>query len=123
PGARRPPRACGRDGRAARCAGRGGTPLPRRALGALPAPPQRGLLPGRGGRALDTAARLAAPDEALLLSPDELSVRSPRFRSAVFYRDGATVQPARLVRALRRAAGAAGGGRHQTTPRARGGGG
>ena len=29
---------------------------------------------------------------------------SPRFRRAVFYRDGATVHPARLVRALRRAA-------------------
>jgi len=59
-------------------------------------------------RAVATAARVGAPEEAVLLSPDELSVRSPRFRGAVFYRDGATVQPARLVRALRRAALAAG---------------
>jgi glycine/D-amino acid oxidase-like deaminating enzyme len=67
-------------------------------------------------RAVETAARLGAPEEAVLLSPDELSVRSPRFRSAVFYRDGATVQPARLVRALRRAAVAAGAAVHESTP-------
>jgi len=41
--------------------------------------------------------------------PEEAELRevpgiSPRFRSAVFFRDGATVHPARLVRALRRAA-------------------
>ena len=67
-------------------------------------------------RAVATAARLGVPEEAVLLSPDELSVRSPRFRSAVFYRDGATVQPARLVRALRRAAVAAGALVHEWTP-------
>jgi glycine/D-amino acid oxidase-like deaminating enzyme len=67
-------------------------------------------------RAVATAARVGAPEEAVLLSPDELSVRSPRFRRAVFYRDGATVQPARLVRALRRAALAAGAAVHESTP-------
>ena len=41
--------------------------------------------------------------------PEEAELRevpgiSPRFRRAVFFRDGATVHPARLVRALRRAA-------------------
>ncbi|HZP73509.1 MAG TPA: FAD-binding oxidoreductase [Gaiellaceae bacterium] len=59
-------------------------------------------------RAFEAAARAGAPEEARLVGRDELSVHSPVFRSAVFYRDGATVQPARLVRALRRAALAAG---------------
>ena len=38
------------------------------------------------------------------LSPDELAerVRSPVFRRGVFFRDGATVHPGLLVRALRR---------------------
>jgi len=67
-------------------------------------------------RAVATAARLGVPEEAVLLSPDELSVRSPRFRNAVLYRDGATVQPARLVRALRRAAVSAGVVLHESTP-------
>ena len=67
-------------------------------------------------RAVAAAARVGAPEEAVLLSSDELSVRSPRFRGAVFYRDGATVQPARLVRALRRAALAAGAVVHESSP-------
>jgi glycine/D-amino acid oxidase-like deaminating enzyme len=67
-------------------------------------------------RAVAAAARLGVPDEAVLVRGDELSVRSPRFRDAVFYRDGATVQPARLVRALRRAALAAGAVVHEHTP-------
>ena len=67
-------------------------------------------------RAVAAAVRVGAPEEAVLLSSDELSVRSPRFRSAVFYRDGATVQPARLVRALRRAALAAGVVVHESSP-------
>ncbi len=46
--------------------------------------------------------------------------RSPLFRRGVFYRDGATVQPARLVRALRRAALAAGVRLHERTPPSRG---
>ena len=54
------------------------------------------------------AADSGAPEEAVLLGRDELPVDSPAFRRAVFYRDAATVQPARLVRALRRAALAAG---------------
>ncbi len=44
------------------------------------------------------------------LAPDEVAARiaSPRFRGGVLYRDGATVQPARLALALKRAALAAG---------------
>jgi glycine/D-amino acid oxidase-like deaminating enzyme len=51
------------------------------------------------------ARELGVPDEAVLLSGEELAerVRSPRFRKGVFMRDGATVQPARLVLALRKA--------------------
>ncbi len=56
--------------------------------------------------AVDTARALGAPDEAQRLSGEELAgrCRSPLFRSGVFFRSAATVQPARLVRALRRAA-------------------
>jgi glycine/D-amino acid oxidase-like deaminating enzyme len=52
------------------------------------------------------AAALGVPDEAVPLSAAEVGerCRSPVFRRGVFFRDGATVQPARLVRALRRAA-------------------
>ena len=67
-------------------------------------------------RAVATAARVGAPEEAVLLSPGDFSVRSPRFRGAVFYRDGATVQPARLVRALRRAVIDAGAILHESSP-------
>jgi glycine/D-amino acid oxidase-like deaminating enzyme len=67
-------------------------------------------------RAFEAAARAGAPEEARLVGSAELSVRSPVFRGAVFYRDGATVQPARLVRALRRAALAAGAVVHERTP-------
>ena len=54
----------------------------------------------------DVAASLGVPEEAVPLSPEEVAKRcaSPVFRSGVFYRDGAIVQPARLVRALREAA-------------------
>jgi glycine/D-amino acid oxidase-like deaminating enzyme len=62
------------------------------------------------------AAEVGAPEEAVLIGRDELSVDSPAFRGAVFYRDAATVQPARLVRALRRAALAAGVRIHERTP-------
>jgi glycine/D-amino acid oxidase-like deaminating enzyme len=62
------------------------------------------------------AAEVGAPDEAVLIERDGLSVESPAFRGAVFYRDAATVQPARLVRALRRAALAAGVRIHERTP-------
>jgi glycine/D-amino acid oxidase-like deaminating enzyme len=67
-------------------------------------------------RAVSAAARAGRPEEATLLAPDELPLRSPVFRGAVLYRDGATVQPARLVRALRRAAIAAGAVIHEGTP-------
>jgi glycine/D-amino acid oxidase-like deaminating enzyme len=66
--------------------------------------------------AATVAAELSAPEEAVLIASGELSVDSPAFRGAVFYRDGATVQPARLVRALRRAVLAAGVEIHERTP-------
>src|SRR5439155_18818765 len=43
-------------------------------------------------------------------------VRSPVFRRGVFFRECATVQPARLVRVLRRAALDAGAELHEQTP-------
>jgi glycine/D-amino acid oxidase-like deaminating enzyme len=51
------------------------------------------------------AEALGAPEEAVPLTREELAERckSPRFRRGVFFRDGATLQPARLVKALRRA--------------------
>jgi glycine/D-amino acid oxidase-like deaminating enzyme len=51
--------------------------------------------------AIRTAAELGVPEEA---QPVEIQsrLRSPAFREAVLFREGATVQPARLVRALRR---------------------
>jgi glycine/D-amino acid oxidase-like deaminating enzyme len=66
--------------------------------------------------AADESARAGAPEEAVLVARDELPLRSPAFRGAVRYRDGATVQPARLARALRRAALAAGVVIHERTP-------
>ena len=67
-------------------------------------------------RAVAAAARAGAAEEAVPVAREELPLRSPVFRGAVFYRDGATVQPARLVRALRRAVLAAGGVIHEATP-------
>jgi glycine/D-amino acid oxidase-like deaminating enzyme len=57
-------------------------------------------------RDVEVASALGVPEEAVLLSGDELAqrIRSPRFRKGVFHRDCATVQPARLVRGLRRVA-------------------
>ena len=49
---------------------------------------------------LAAARAVGRPDEAV--ARDEPGI-SPRFRRGVFFRDGATVHPARLVRALRRA--------------------
>ena len=58
----------------------------------------------------EAVRELGVEEEAELL--DGAGVRrrcdSPRFRSGVIFHDGATVQPARLVLALRRAAIAAG---------------
>jgi glycine/D-amino acid oxidase-like deaminating enzyme len=55
--------------------------------------------------AVETAHGLGHPDEAVPLDRDQIRARcaSPRFRRVVFFRDGATVHPGRLVRALRRA--------------------
>jgi glycine/D-amino acid oxidase-like deaminating enzyme len=50
--------------------------------------------------AVETARELGHPEEAV--RRDEPGI-SPTFRSGVFFRDGATVHPVRLVRALRRA--------------------
>jgi glycine/D-amino acid oxidase-like deaminating enzyme len=57
-------------------------------------------------RALTAARELGVEEEAVHLAEDELRQRcdSPRFRCGVLFRDGATVQPARLALALRRAA-------------------
>jgi glycine/D-amino acid oxidase-like deaminating enzyme len=57
------------------------------------------------GDEVEAARELGSPEEAVLLEGEALAerIRSPRFRKGVFMRDGATVQPARLVRALRRA--------------------
>src|SRR5205823_7961773 len=54
---------------------------------------------------VEAARELGSSEEAVLLEGEALAerIRSPRFRKGVFMRDGATVQPARLVRALRRA--------------------
>jgi glycine/D-amino acid oxidase-like deaminating enzyme len=65
------------------------------------APGQDESLEGEVRAAVD----LGVPGEAVALTPDELAarIRSPRFRKAVFMRDCATIQPARLSQALRRA--------------------
>ena len=69
-------------------------------------------------RAVEAVSALGVEEEATLL--DTAAVRrrcySPRFRSGVSFRDGATVQPARLVLALRRAAIASGALVFERTP-------
>jgi glycine/D-amino acid oxidase-like deaminating enzyme len=69
-------------------------------------------------RAVTAAAEVGAPEEALPLDAAGVSerIRSPVFRHGVFFQDGATVQPARLVRALRRAVGDAGVDVYEHTP-------
>jgi len=68
-------------------------------------------------RAEVAAARgLGVPDEAVELDPAALPLRSPIVRGAVRFRDGGTVQPARLVRALRRAAVRSGVRLHEHSP-------
>jgi glycine/D-amino acid oxidase-like deaminating enzyme len=68
-------------------------------------------------RAVRTADELGVEEEAVPLSPDEVADRcaSPAFRRGVLFRDGATVQPARLARALRRAALTDGVALHERT--------
>jgi glycine/D-amino acid oxidase-like deaminating enzyme len=53
--------------------------------------------------AVAAAEAVGVPDQAVPLDADGVAarVRSPVFRRGVFFPDGATVQPARLVRALR----------------------
>ncbi|HEX6491156.1 MAG TPA: FAD-binding oxidoreductase, partial [Gaiellaceae bacterium] len=65
-----------------------------------------------------TARELGVEEEALPLSPDEVAEHcsSPRFRRGVLYREGATVQPARLLRAARAAALEDGVVLHERTP-------
>ena len=67
-------------------------------------------------RDVSVADELGLADEALELDAEALTVRSPLFRRAVRHRDGGTVQPARLVRALRRAALRAGVRVHERSP-------
>jgi glycine/D-amino acid oxidase-like deaminating enzyme len=62
------------------------------------------------------AIRVGAPEEAVYVSREELGIDSPIMRGAVRCRDCATVQPGRLVRALRRAVLAAGATVHERTP-------
>ncbi|MDQ5821572.1 MAG: FAD-binding oxidoreductase, partial [Actinomycetota bacterium] len=64
------------------------------------------------------ACELGVPDEAVALSVHQVQerVNSPRFRKGVFFRDCATVQPARLARALRQAVLDAGIALHERTP-------
>jgi glycine/D-amino acid oxidase-like deaminating enzyme len=61
-------------------------------------------------RSLHAARELGAEEEARPLEEHDVRrvVDSPRFRRGVLFRDGATVQPARLALALRRAAIAGG---------------
>jgi glycine/D-amino acid oxidase-like deaminating enzyme len=77
--------------------------------------------PGQDGpveRAVAEAAAVGRPQEAVGLTREELAerIRSPVFRKGVFHRDGATLHPGLLVRALRRAALDAGVTIHEQTP-------
>ncbi len=73
-------------------------------------------------RALDhslaAAAAAGRPDQAVALSADDVAARcrSPRFRRGVLFPDTGTVQPGRLVRALRRAALTRGAVLYEATP-------
>jgi glycine/D-amino acid oxidase-like deaminating enzyme len=68
--------------------------------------------------AVRTARELGVEAECVPLTATEVAerVRSPRFRKGAHYRDGATVQPARLARALRRAVLAEGIALYERTP-------
>jgi len=68
--------------------------------------------------AAETARELGVPDEAVPLTASEVAerCRSPRYRRGLLFRDGATVHPGRLVRALRRAALADGVVIHERSP-------
>ena len=68
--------------------------------------------------ALAAARDLGVEEEAAAVGREELAERcsSPSFRRGVLYREGATVQPARLVRALRAAVLDTGVVLHERTP-------
>ncbi|MFL5983090.1 MAG: NAD(P)/FAD-dependent oxidoreductase, partial [Gaiellaceae bacterium] len=70
---------------------------------------------------VEAARALGVDEEAVPLSAAEVAERcaSPRFRRGVLFRDGATVHPGRLVRALRAAALEAGVELYERTPVAR----
>jgi glycine/D-amino acid oxidase-like deaminating enzyme len=69
-------------------------------------------------RAVETARELGVEEEAVPLTAAEVAERcsSPRFRRGVLFREGATVQPARLARAVRNAAIEDGVTVHERTP-------
>lgn len=71
--------------------------------------------------AVAAAGGLGVEEEAVPIGRDELAKRcsSPRFRRGVLYREGATVQPARLLRALRAAVLDEGVILHERTPMVR----
>jgi glycine/D-amino acid oxidase-like deaminating enzyme len=71
--------------------------------------------------AVRAAAAIGRPGEAVALSADEVATRcsSPVFRRGALFRDGATVHPGLLVRALRRAALDAGVEVHEHAPAVR----
>jgi glycine/D-amino acid oxidase-like deaminating enzyme len=68
-------------------------------------------------RAVAAAASVGAEEQAVALDRDGVAqrIRSPVFRRGVFFPEGATVQPARLVRALRSATLEAGVELHERT--------
>lgn len=68
-------------------------------------------------RAVRAADELGYPEEAVPLTQEQVAerVRSPVYRRGVYYRDGATVHPGLLVRALRRRALDAGVTIHERT--------
>ncbi|MBJ3778547.1 NAD(P)/FAD-dependent oxidoreductase [Acuticoccus mangrovi] len=67
---------------------------------------------------LSEARRLGVEDTLVKLSPEELQTycRSPKFRGAVKFAEGASVHPARLARALRKAMMAQGVKLYEQTP-------
>jgi glycine/D-amino acid oxidase-like deaminating enzyme len=70
------------------------------------------------GQALELGRSLGVPEETVPLTEEDVAARcrSPVFRRGVLYPRAATVQPARLVRALRRRALASGIVVHERTP-------
>ncbi|MFL5968928.1 MAG: NAD(P)/FAD-dependent oxidoreductase [Gaiellaceae bacterium] len=77
--------------------------------------------PGQDGAidaAVSAAAEVGAPEQAVALDRHGLAerIRSAVFRRGVFFPDGATVQPARLVQALRAAVLAAGVDLYEGSP-------